>query len=119
MKHLTTAWFAAIVFALCAPSAHADSADDQYVAELNQAGVPGDRNALIAIGREACGLMTADRVGWTGAIGTVDAPFKTLTIKIRNELLDQGVEPGTQMRAVQRATDHAFCPGFYASVITN
>jgi hypothetical protein len=106
--------FAAAVSAMTvcwAPLADADAADDQFVARLNEANVPGNRNAEVAIGHESCGLTTVSRVGFVGALGVVDSPFKTLLDKIRNELLDQGVEPGTQMRAFERATNDVYCPG--------
>ena len=35
-------------------AAHADSNDDQFVAAVNAAGLPGDRGALIGIAHEWC-----------------------------------------------------------------
>jgi hypothetical protein len=79
--------------------AHADPADDQFVAALNAANVPGNSGAEIGIAHESCGLLNVSRVGRRGP-----PPFNAALIKVRNELLDQGVEPGTQIRTFEHAS---------------
>lgn len=106
---------AAAVAALSAPLAHADSSDDAFVSRLNGAGVPGNRSAEIAIAHESCDLITAPKMGW----GPISPPAKVLLVKIRNELLDQGVEPGTQMRAFEQATNDVYCPDLSSSFFTS
>lgn len=114
MKRAVVAALVAVYVPAGGAVAHADPADDQFVAALNAANVPGNRTAEIAIARESCGIATEPRIGW----GPIQPPAATLMIKIRNELLDQGVEPGTQMRAFERATAAAYCPDLN-SVFTN
>ena len=47
-------------------AAHADSNDDQFVAAVNAAGLPGDRGALIGIAHEWCDAGNLPRIGAIG-----------------------------------------------------
>lgn len=84
--------------------AHADSADDQFVASLSSQGIPGDRGALIAIAHQFCDAQNLPRIG----IG-LPSPYTMQILNLRNQLVGQGL---SQPQLDQFAHDAvaAYCP---------
>jgi hypothetical protein len=86
--------------------AHADANDDQFVAALNAAGVPGDRGAEIGIAHQWCDAQNLPRA----ALG-VPAPWGVAMQRISGEASAQGIMPGPQTISFKTAARDAYCPG--------
>ena len=104
------------IFALCVvatmpavtppAAAHADAADDQFVAALNAQGVPGDRGAEIAIAHRWCDSQNLSRF----ALGMV-SPWEVAMQTVSADASAQGITPGPQATDFWTAARDAYCPG--------
>jgi uncharacterized protein DUF732 len=84
--------------------AHADGADDQFVASLSSQGIPGDRGTLIAIARQFCDARNLPHIG----IG-LPSPYWMQVRNLRDQLVGQGLSQ-PQMDQLARDAIAAYCP---------
>jgi hypothetical protein len=106
IREVATAVAFAVMAVLAAGAAHADSADNQFTAALAAANMPGNHTAEIGIAHDMCGLISVPRLTWGIGVPPLTSALKV----VRDELLAQGVEPGTEMVAFKNATRDAYCP---------
>ncbi|OBG51834.1 DUF732 domain-containing protein [Mycobacterium sp. E735] len=104
MTKMAAAVWAVSGLLLWAGVAHADSADDQFVAALSSQGIPGDRGVLISIAHQFCDAQTLPRAG----IG-LPSPYTMQLYNLRDQLFHQGLsQPQTDQLA--RDAAEAYCP---------
>lgn len=106
MRRLTLAVAVILAAVRCDPSAHADASDDQFIAALNAAGVPGDRGAEIGIAHDWCQAQTLPRIS-----PGVPPPHRIAMMHVFDEAAAQGVQDGPQTVALKTAARDAYCPG--------
>jgi non-ribosomal peptide synthetase component F len=106
LKKLTTAvvWPVLALVRGVVGLAHADTADDQFVAALSSHGIPGDRDALIAIAHQFCDAQDLPRIG----IG-LPSPYTMQILNLRNQLVGQGLSQ-RQMDQLAHDAVAAYCP---------
>jgi len=86
-------------------TAHADSADDQYLGLLSSHGVKGPADQLIADGHQVCDAYSQ------GGFGIGISPRQVAMIKLNNDLAGQRFSPHDMSQLMLDAT-RAYCPHY-------
>jgi hypothetical protein len=104
MNKLMTATLSTVLLLAPVAVAHADPADDQFLAALSSHGITMTPDQAIPTGHEVCDMHGLPHVG----LGI--SPMTAMLLKIRNELNGQGLS-GPQMDQFANDATAAYCPG--------
>jgi hypothetical protein len=98
---------AAVVIAVLLPAgaAHADGADDHYLALLSSHEIKGPADQLIADGHQTCAAYSQ------GGFGIGISPRGAALLKLNGDLAAQGFSPHDMSQLMLDAT-RAYCPEY-------